>query len=148
MRSCALSIVKIAALIVAALLLIVGPSTAFAQQPYIVVASTTSTEDSGLFKHLLPLFTAHTGIAVRVVAQGTGQALATARRGDADVVFVHDREAELKFIDDGFGIDRREVMYNDFIIVGPRSDPARIGGSTDVLDALRKIAAARITHSW
>jgi tungstate transport system substrate-binding protein len=109
--------------------------------PYIVVASTTSTEDSGLFKHLLPAFRAASGIDVRVVAQGTGQALATARRGDADVVLVHDRVAEQKFLDEGFGIDRRDVMYNDFVIIGPKSDPAGIGGSRDVLGALKKIAA-------
>jgi tungstate transport system substrate-binding protein len=115
---------------------------AFAQDKFIVVASTTSTEDSGLFKYLLPAFKARTGIDVRVVAQGTGQALATARKGDADVVFVHDRVAELKFVEEGFGIDRREVMYNDFVIVGPKADPAKIAGGKDVLDALRKIAAS------
>jgi tungstate transport system substrate-binding protein len=114
----------------------------FAQDKFIVVASTTSTEDSGLFKYLLPMFKARTGIDVRVVAQGTGQALATARKGDADVVFVHDRVAELKFVDEGFGIDRREVMYNDFVIVGPKADPAKIAGSKDVIDSLRKIAAS------
>jgi tungstate transport system substrate-binding protein len=115
---------------------------AHAQDNYIVVASTTSTEDSGLFKHLLPAFNAKTGIEVRVVAQGTGQALATARKGDADVVFVHDKVAEQKFVDEGFGIDHREVMYNDFVIVGPKSDAAGIGGSHDVLDALKKIASS------
>jgi tungstate transport system substrate-binding protein len=115
---------------------------AFAQDKFIVVASTTSTEDSGLFKYLLPAFKAKTGIDVRVVAQGTGQALATARKGDADVVFVHDRVAELKFVEDGFGLDRREVMYNDFVIVGPKADPARIAGGKDVLDALKKIAGS------
>ncbi len=113
----------------------------FAQEKFIVVASTTSTEDSGLFKYLLPIFKAKTGIDVRVVAQGTGQALATARKGDADVVFVHDRVAEQKFVDEGFGIDRREVMYNDFVIVGPQADPAKIAGGKDVLEALKKIAA-------
>ena len=112
-----------------------------AQDRFIVVASTTSTEDSGLFKYLSPLFKARSGFDVRVVAQGTGQALATARKGDADVVFVHDRVAELKFAEEGFGIDRREVMYNDFVIVGPKSDPARIAGSKDVIDALKNIAA-------
>jgi tungstate transport system substrate-binding protein len=115
---------------------------AVAQDKFIVVASTTSTEDSGLFKYLLPAFKARTGIDVRVVAQGTGQALATARKGDADVVFVHDRVAELKFVEEGFGIDRREVMYNDFVIVGPKADPAKIAGGKDVLDALKKIAAS------
>ena len=113
-----------------------------AQDNFIVVASTTSTEDSGLFKHLLPAFKSKTGIDVRVVAQGTGQALATARKGDADVVLVHDQVAEQKFVDEGFGIERREVMYNDFVIVGPKSDPAKVAGSHDVLDALKKIAAS------
>ena len=113
-----------------------------ANDSYIVVASTTSTEDSGLFKHLLPAFKAKTGIDVRVVAQGTGQALTTARRGDADVVFVHDRVAEQKFVDEGFGVDRREVMYNDFVIVGPKADPAKVAGSRDVLDALTKISSS------
>ncbi len=113
-----------------------------AQEKFIVVASTTSTEDSGLFKHLLPIFQAKTGIAVRVVAQGTGQALATAKKGDADVVFVHDRVAELKFMEEGFGVDRREVMYNDFVIVGPKADPAKVAGGKDVIAALKKIAAA------
>src|SRR5262249_24478840 len=117
---------------------------AAAQEKFIVVASTTSTQDSGLFGYLLPLFKAKTGIEVRVVAQGTGQALDTARRGDADVVFVHDKVAELKFLDEGYGVDRREVMYNDFIIVGPKSDPAKIAGTKDVAAALKKIAAAQI----
>ena len=115
----------------------------FAQEKFIVVASTTSTEDSGLFKHILPVFKGKTGIDVRVVAQGTGQALATAKKGDADVVFVHDRAAELKFVEEGFGVDRREVMYNDFIIVGPKADPARIAGSKDVIGSLKKIAASQ-----
>lgn len=114
---------------------------AFSQEKFIVLASTTSTEDSGLFKHILPIFKASSGIDVRVVAQGTGQALATARKGDADVVLVHDRVAELKFVEQGFGVERREVMYNDFIIVGPKSDPARISGGKDVIAALKKIAA-------
>ncbi len=114
-----------------------------AQDKFIIVASTTSTEQSGLFGHILPLFTKKTGIQVRVVAQGTGQALKTAEQGNADVVFVHDRVAELKFAADGWGIDRSEVMYNDFIIVGPKSDPARIGGSKDVVAAYRKIAEAK-----
>jgi len=116
---------------------------AMAQEKFIVVASTTSTEQSGLFSHLLPAFKAKTGIDVRVVALGTGQALDTARRGDADVVFVHDRVAEEKFLTEGFGVDRREVMYNDFILVGPKSDPAKIGGSKDIVAALKKIDAAK-----
>ena len=116
---------------------------AMAQEKFIVVASTTSTEQSGLFSHLLPAFKAKTGIDVRVVALGTGQALDTARRGDADVVFVHDRVAEEKFLTEGFGVDRREVLYNDFILVGPKSDPAKIGGSKDIVAALKKIDAAK-----
>ena len=118
------------------------PPAALAQDKFIVVASTTSTEDSGLFKHLLPAFKAKSGIDVRVVAQGTGQALATARKGDADVVFVHDRVAEQKFVEEGFGIDRREVMYNDFVIVGPKADPAKIAGTKDAIGALKQIAAS------
>lgn len=110
----------------------------------ITVASTTSTEQSGLFKHLLPRFTQTTGIEVKVVALGTGQALDVGRRGDADVVFVHDKAAEEKFVAEGFAAPpgRREVMYNDFIVVGPKSDPARAAGG-DVLAALRRIAEAR-----
>ncbi len=115
-----------------------------AEDKFIVVASTTSTEDSGLFGYLLPIFKAKTGIEVRVVAQGTGQALDTARRGDADVVFVHDKAAELKFIEEGYGVDRREVMYNDFLIVGPKADPAHIAGTKDVAAALKKIAEAKL----
>src|SRR6185503_13964196 len=99
---------------------------AFAQDKSIVVASTTSTQDSGLFGHILPMFKAKTGIDVKVVAQGTGQALDTARRGDADVVFVHAKPAEEKFIADGAGVKRFPVMYNDFVMVGPKSDPAGI----------------------
>jgi tungstate transport system substrate-binding protein len=117
--------------------------SAQAQQRFILVASTTSTQDSGLFKHLLPIFKEKTGIEVRVVAQGTGQALSSARKGDADVVFVHDKAAELKFVEDGFGLDRRDVMYNDFIIVGPKNDPAKINNSKDVFDSLRRIANAQ-----
>ena len=108
----------------------------------IVVASTTSTQDSGLFAHLLPLFKRQTGIDVRVVAQGTGQALDTARRGDADVVLVHAKAREEKFVADGFGVLRHPVMYNDFVLIGPKADPARIKGSQDILAALRSIDAA------
>src|SRR5689334_13966046 len=111
-----------------------------AQVPFIIVASTTSTQDSGLFKQLLPAFKAKSGIDVRVVALGTGQALAVGRRGDADVLFVHDRDAELKFQADGDGIDRREVMYNDFILVGPKSDPGKIARTKLIADALKSIA--------
>lgn len=114
-----------------------------AEEKFILMVSTTSTQDSGLFKHLLPIFKNKTGIEVRVVAQGTGQALASARKGDADVVLVHDKIAELKFVEDGFGIDRREVMYNDFIIVGPKKDPAKISGSKDLLESLQRIAVSQ-----
>ncbi len=114
----------------------------FAQDKSIVVASTTSTQDSGLFGHLLPAFKAKTGIDVKVVAQGTGQALDTGRRGDADVVFVHAKSQEEKFVADGFGVTRFDVMYNDFVLVGPKSDPAKIKGSKDVLAALKAVHAA------
>src|SRR3954451_11140843 len=112
---------------------------ALAQDKSIVVASTTSTQDSGLFGAILPLFKAKTGIDVRVVAQGTGQALETGRRGDADVVFVHARAAEEKFVAEGFGVRRYPVMYNDFVLVGPQSDPAGIKGSKDIVAALKTI---------
>jgi tungstate transport system substrate-binding protein len=111
-----------------------------AQEKSIVVASTTSTEDSGLFGYLLPIFKQKTGIDVKVVAQGTGQALDTARRGDADVVFVHARSAEEKFLSEGFGVKRYPVMYNDFVLIGPESDPAGVGGR-DILTALQIIKA-------
>jgi tungstate transport system substrate-binding protein len=114
-----------------------------AQEKFITVASTTSTEQSGLFAHLLPAFKAKTGIDVRVVALGTGQALDTARRGDADVVFVHDKAAEEKFVAEGFGVERKEVMFNDFVLIGPKQDPAKIGGGKDILDALKKIAEGK-----
>jgi tungstate transport system substrate-binding protein len=110
-----------------------------AQENAIVVASTTSTQDSGLFGYLLPLFKARTGIEVKVVALGTGQALDTARRGDADVVFVHARAEEEKFVAEGFGIKRYPVMYNDFVLIGPRTDPGGIGKSGDIVEALRTL---------
>lgn len=119
------------------------PPMAAAAQESIVVASTTSTQDSGLFAYLLPLVEARTGIAVKVVAQGTGQALDTARRGDADVVFVHDPEAERRFVAEGYGVARHPVMYNDFIIVGPAADPARIRGGREAARALQAIARGR-----
>jgi tungstate transport system substrate-binding protein len=117
-----------------------GPALA---QRAIVVASTTSTQNSGLFDHILPKFRAATGIEVRIIAQGTGQALRTAQNGDADAVLVHDVEAEIKFIADGHGVDRREVMYNDFVIVGPNADPARVRGMKDAAAAAGRIAAAK-----
>lgn len=126
-----------------AVTLLILATAAAAQDRFITVASTTSTEQSGLFGYLLPKFTEKTGIAVHVVALGTGQALDVGRRGDADVEFVHDRAAEERFLSEGWATKRYDVMYNDFIIVGPKSDPAKIAGSKDVLDALRKIAAAK-----
>jgi len=110
-------------------------------QKFITVASTTSTEQSGMFKHLLPIFQKKTGIEVRVVALGTGQALDMARRGDADVVFVHATAAEEKFIAEGHGVKRLPVMYNDFVLVGPKSDPAKVAGGKDIVEALGKIQA-------
>ena len=116
---------------------------ALAQERSITVSSTTSTEQSGLFGHILPIFREATGIGVRVVALGTGQALDVGRRGDADVVFVHDRAAEERFVAEGFSTQRRHVMFNDFVLIGPASDPARLAGSRDVVAALRRIAEAR-----
>lgn len=112
-------------------------------QKMIVVSSTTSTEQSGLFKHLLPIFTKKTGIQVRVVAVGTGQALDIGRRGDADIVFVHDSVAEEKFVSEGFSTKRTEVMYNDFVLIGPKSDPAKINGGKDIQAAFKKIAQTK-----
>jgi tungstate transport system substrate-binding protein len=111
----------------------------YAEEKSILVASTTSTEDSGLFRHILPLFKAKTGIDVNVLAQGTGQALDTGRRGDADVVFVHAKGAEKRFVADGFGVKRYPVMYNDFVLIGPKSDPAGVNGSKDIVAALKTI---------
>ncbi len=113
-----------------------------ADAAFITVASTTSTEQSGLFGHILPVFEKESGIKVRVVALGTGQALDTARRGDADVAFVHDQVAEAKFVAEGSGVERKEVMYNDFVLVGPKADPAKVAGK-DIQAGLRRIAASR-----
>jgi tungstate transport system substrate-binding protein len=121
-----------------ALAQVTGPA---AKARFITVASTTSTTDSGLFNHLLPAFRAKTGIEVRVVSQGTGQALDTGRRGDADVVFVHSRVQELKFIEEAAGIERRPVMFNDFVLIGPKVDPAGIRGSRDIAAAMQTIQA-------
>jgi tungstate transport system substrate-binding protein len=136
-----------------AVVLIAGLAMAFAasvgraaDQPpaqSIMLASTTSVDNSGLLGHILPIFTKETGISVRVLAQGTGQALATAAHGDADLVLVHDPEAEQKFIAEGHGIDRRQIAWNDFIVVGPRSDPAHVGGGHDAMAAFTAIAKAR-----
>lgn len=128
-----------------AALALTAAQTVVAQDKSIVVASTTSTQDSGLFGHLLPLFKAKTGIDVRVISQGTGQALDTGRRGDADVVFVHAKSQEEKFVADGFGVKRLPVMYNDFVLVGPKGDPAKINGTKDIAAALAKIKAAGAT---
>jgi tungstate transport system substrate-binding protein len=117
-------------------------SPAILAQKFITVASTTSTEQSGLFKHILPIFQKKTGIEVRVVALGTGQSLDMGKRGDADVVFVHAKSAEEKFVAEGYGVKRLPVMYNDFVLIGPKSDPAKIAGGKDILAALRKIKAA------
>jgi tungstate transport system substrate-binding protein len=125
-------------LIATALTLALGATPALAQDKSIVVSSTTSTQDSGLFGHILPLFKQKTGIDVKVVAQGTGQALDTARRGDADVVFVHAKSLEEKFVSEGNGVKRNPVMYNDFVIIGPKNDPAGIKGK-DLVTALKTL---------
>jgi tungstate transport system substrate-binding protein len=130
---------RILAIFVALAISLVGVTTDYAEEKSIVVASTTSTEDSGLFRHTLPLFKAKTGIDVKVVAQGTGQALDTGRRGDADVVFVHAKGAEKRFVSDGFGVKRYPVMYNDFVLIGPKSDPAGVNGGKDIVAALKLI---------
>jgi tungstate transport system substrate-binding protein len=124
------------------LVLLAAPATA--NERFITLASTTSTEQSGLLAHLIPIFRAATGIDVRVVALGTGQALAVARRGDADAILVHDREGEDRFVAEGAGIDRRDVMFNDFVLVGPEADPARARGERAITEALRRIAAAGV----
>jgi len=131
----------------AALSILTLGGTVQAQDRYITVASTTSTEASGLFAHILPLFETKSGIEVRVVAQGTGQALETGRRGDADVVFVHSRPAEDQFVAEGHGVERHDVMYNDFVIVGPGDDPAGVAGTTDATAALAAIAEAEATFA-
>ena len=118
-------------------------TSAWAQDRFIVVSSTTSTENSGLFRHILPIFKRKTGVDVRVVAQGTGQALDMGKRGDCDVVFVHNKAAELKMVAEGWFVNRHDVMYNDFVIVGPKSDPAKVAGSGDVVAAFRKIRDAQ-----
>lgn len=119
------------------------PTGASAAERFITLASTTSTEQSGLFGHILPIFQKETGIEVRVIALGTGQALALAARGDADVILVHDRPAEDKFVADGHGINRRDVMYNDFVLIGPRDDPAGVRSAKDVISAFRAISGTK-----
>jgi len=127
-----------------AAVLAAAAACAWAQDKYIVVSSTTSTENSGLFKHLLPVFREKTGIEVRVVAQGTGQALDMGRRGDCDVVFVHNKSAELKMVQEGWFVNRHDVMYNDFVIVGPKDDPADVRGMKDAVAALARIAGRQV----
>ena len=124
---------------ITACLLISTSMTSFAQN--LVMASTTSTEQSGLFQHLLPEFKKSTGVDVKVVALGTGQALDMGRRGDADILFVHDQVAEEKFVADGFGIKRLPVMYNDFVLIGPANDPAKVAGK-EIMNALKNLSAA------
>jgi len=140
-----MALIRISFVVAAAVMIAAMPVAAplHARDKSIVVASTTSTEQSGLFGHLLPEFTKKTGIAVKIVALGTGQALDVGRRGDADVVFVHDRAAEDKFVAEGFGVDRRDVMYNDFVLIGPKSDPAKVAGGKDIHSALRQVAGAK-----
>jgi tungstate transport system substrate-binding protein len=133
---------KLASLVLAGGLLL-ATLPAQAAERFITLASTTSTQNSGLFRYLLPIFTKETGIEVRVVAVGTGQAIKIGERGDADALLVHDTVAELEFLHKGFASERRDVMYNDFIVVGPRSDPAGVSGMTDCVAAFQKIAAAR-----
>jgi len=128
-----------AAILIGAAIFAGGPSRA---DETIALASTTSVENSGLLAHILPEFTRETGISVHVLAQGTGQALATAAHGDADLVLVHDPEAEQQFIAEGHGVDLRQIAWNDFIVVGPRSDPAHVAGSHDAVAAFKAIAAA------
>ena len=130
-------------IVAAALVAATLPGALRAQERFITLASTTSTEQSGLFRHLIPIFRQDTGIDVRVVAVGTGQALAIGARGDADALLVHDRAGEDRFVADGHGIDRRDVMHNDFVIAGPASDPAGIKGVKDASEAFRRIAAAK-----
>ena len=122
------------------LVLLSQSQMAIAQEKSVVVSSTTSTEQSGLFGYLLPIFEKKAGIQVKVVAVGTGQALDIGRRGDADVVFVHDKPAEEKFVEEGYSTQRNEVMYNDFVLIGPKADPAKIGGGKDIQAGLQKIA--------
>jgi len=120
-----------------------GLGHAATQEKFITVASTTSTQNSGLFDHILPIFEKKTGIQVRVVAVGTGQAIKVGEKGDADVLFVHHRPSEDKFVAEGFGVKRFDVMYNDFIVVGPKSDPAKVKNMKNVVQAFTQIAAAK-----
>ena len=136
------NIVRRCFLATAALIALAQTGGAYAEDRFITVASTTSTEQSGLFGFLLPVFEKETGIKVHVIAQGTGQALDTGRRGDADVLFVHNKVAEEKFLAEGYGVGRHDVMYNDFVLIGPKSDPAKTAGN-DILEGLKKVEAAQ-----
>ncbi|MET1412440.1 substrate-binding domain-containing protein [Roseibium sp. HPY-6] len=129
-------------LVAAAMIGLLSSVAASAEDSFIIVQSTTSTQNSGLFEHLLPAFQEKTGIEVRVVAVGTGQAIRNATNGDGDVLLVHSRPSEEKFVADGLGVARADLMYNDFVIVGPAADPAGVSGSNNVVDALQKIAAS------
>ncbi len=131
------------ALAAAVLTTVFAGQPSFAEDKFIVVQSTTSTQNSGLFDYLLPIFQEKTGIEVRVVAVGTGQAIKNAANGDGDVLFVHSKPSEEKFVADGIGVSRSDVMYNDFVIVGPANDPAGVAGSKDVVESLKKIADAK-----
>ena len=135
-------------LVMAAIAAVLCGTPALAQEKSIVVASTTSTQDSGLFGHILPVFKQKTGIDVKVIAQGTGQALDTGKRGDADVVFVHAKAQEERFVSDGFGVKRFAVMYNDFVLIGPKSDPAGVKGKTidAALTAIKAKAAPFVSR--
>ncbi|WP_036555253.1 substrate-binding domain-containing protein [Nisaea denitrificans] len=130
-------------LALAAMLALTGTGNAESADKFITLQSTTSTQNSGLFDYMLPIFSKKTGIEVRVVAVGTGQALKNARNGDGDVLFVHAKPAEEKFVADGFGVSRQDVMFNDFVIVGPAADPAKVGGMKDAPAALKMIADAK-----
>jgi tungstate transport system substrate-binding protein len=138
-----MGLTALVASLAAAALFGVPVSPAHAAGSFITLASTTSTEQSGLFKLLLPMYSKRTGVQVRVVALGTGQALDMARRGDADVVLVHDRVAEERFVAEGFGVRRQDVMYNDFVLLGPMTDSAQVAGGTDIVESLKKIALAQ-----
>jgi tungstate transport system substrate-binding protein len=138
-----MGLTALVASLAAAALFGVPVSPAHAAGSFITLASTTSTEQSGLFKLLLPMYSKRTGVQVRVVALGTGQALDMARRGDADVVLVHDRVAEERFVAEGFGVRRQDVMYNDFVLLGPTTDSAQVAGGTDIVESLKKIALAK-----
>ncbi len=125
-----------------AIMLCVGTAAVQAETS-ITVASTTSTENSGFYKYIIPIFTKETGVKVKVISQGTGQAIETARRGDADVLFVHHKPSEIKFVKNGYGVKRYDVMYNDFVIVGPKSDPSKVKSSTTIKEAFSRIASAK-----